>query len=239
MPRILIVDDEVDLADVLAMDFEIEGFESSRATSVDEALNQIHQRAPDLILSDVRMPNKSGFDLLQAVRTDLKSQMSFMLMSGFSDLGSDDAFASGADAFVAKPYDRDTLLTMARRLLLPLGAARIKKGLFPIPAKNLIRGSDGLLGQAELGLQGFFAPLGGDEKLRLVPNIAVEFEVTHKNALLRGNGIVRWRRHQTQEKLPPGLGIEIWDLEDRSIPTFESLLQGMGPARIPKSASFV
>jgi len=235
MSKILIVDDETDLSEILAMDFEIEGFDAFRAESVDEALELFQSHKPDLVLSDMRMPQKSGFDLLTSVRQQLASQVGFILMSGYSDLGIDDVFEAGADAFVPKPYDRDQLLILAKRFLLPLGKARFEKGLFSLPHKNLIRGSDGVLQDVSLGLQGFFAPLDAAAKSRLAPNVSLEFEITAQGQVLKGNGVIRWRRNQDSGALPAGIGVEIWDLEEKSLQVFDSLVQGLGSARIPKA----
>jgi len=115
--RLLIVDDDHGIVDLLAMQLKSEGYEIERALGGQEALDLIARDAPDLILLDIAMPGISGFDVLTHVR-DNNLSMAIIMMTAF---GSQDiaveALRRGADNYLIKPFGlEETRLTVARTL---------------------------------------------------------------------------------------------------------------------------
>lgn len=72
-PRILLVDDEPTVLDILRLTLEQNGFVCCTATNGLEALRNLHHRLPNIIISDLRMPGMSGFELLAIIRLDFPS----------------------------------------------------------------------------------------------------------------------------------------------------------------------
>ena len=68
MPKILVVDDETSILNTLQILLRGEGFEVTVAVSGREALERFDDVAPDVVLTDIRMPGMSGLELLAAVR---------------------------------------------------------------------------------------------------------------------------------------------------------------------------
>jgi CheY-like chemotaxis protein len=102
--EILVVDDDAAIRDSVAMLLQSSGYEVTTATNGFEALLQLKRRLPAVVVSDLKMPQMSGFELLSVVRRRFP-QISVIAMSGAYDTG--DAVPGGviADAFYAKGRD--------------------------------------------------------------------------------------------------------------------------------------
>ena len=117
--RILIADDEPNI--VLSLEFLMkrEGHAVSIARDGDEALATIRRERPDLVLLDVMMPGRSGFDVCQAVRADpaLAAVRILMLTAKGRDTDVVKGNALGADAYMTKPFSTHELAARVRELL--------------------------------------------------------------------------------------------------------------------------
>jgi len=108
--RVLIVDDNHDLADNLAELLEEEGYAVETAYSGERALDLASSESFDTILTDVRMPGISGVDLVKRLRGQNPST-SFLLMTAYSsDAVLGEALRAGVRAVLTKPVDLDLLL---------------------------------------------------------------------------------------------------------------------------------
>ena len=113
-PRILVVDDERAFTDVLAEFLEQEGYQVERAYNGDQALRLMQRARPDLVLSDVMLPKRSGTDLVVAARCLFPAQpLPFILLSA----GRDPGLAGDHVCFLSKPLDFDRLLRQVQHLL--------------------------------------------------------------------------------------------------------------------------
>lgn len=107
--RMLVVDDEVDIANMLAEYFRMEGFEVTCANSGPEALAAASSCiAPDIMLLDVNMPGMDGFEVCRRVREHLSCPIIF-LTARIEDVDQLDGFAAGADDYVMKPFSLEVL----------------------------------------------------------------------------------------------------------------------------------
>ncbi|MBN4076236.1 response regulator [Gemmatimonas aurantiaca] len=101
---ILVVDDEETLQSLLQKLFERDGYRTFCAGSVAEAKEALCENKVDVIVSDIKMPGGSGYDLLQYVRKS-HPNIGVILMTGYGDLYSvRDAMLHGADEYVTKPF---------------------------------------------------------------------------------------------------------------------------------------
>jgi two-component system response regulator PilR (NtrC family) len=139
MANLLIVDDELGMRQFLTHLFQREGHVVRVAGSGTEALAQIQQQAPDLIVSDVRMPDMSGVDLLRAAKEQLPDA-EVIMMTAFANVDTArEAFLLGAYDFVQKPFDNDLLKETVTRALEKISLVKEKEALLE-ENKALIQG---------------------------------------------------------------------------------------------------
>lgn len=113
---ILMVDDEESLLDIVGSVLEAENFAVITAKSVDRAIEHLNTRTPDLIISDITMPGKNGFDFFAYVRSLPHLQhVPFLFLSAHSDAESVVAGKEiGSDDYLTKPVDFHLLLSSIR-----------------------------------------------------------------------------------------------------------------------------
>ena len=116
---VLFIDDESRWLKTVKMTLEGEPVKIVTADSPESALKKLHQKAPDLILSDVRMPMMNGFDLFLKVKDDPKlKNVPYVFMSSIDDF---DAMRTakeiGADGYIEKPFDTDKIKTIVHDLI--------------------------------------------------------------------------------------------------------------------------
>jgi len=112
-PRILIVDDENGPRQSLRMVLK-EDYDIRLATGVDDALSQLAEETVDLIVTDIRMPHKTGMDLLKAVREGF-GDIEIIILTGYGELDTAmKAIEYGAFAYLEKPFDHDKMMEKVR-----------------------------------------------------------------------------------------------------------------------------
>jgi signal transduction histidine kinase/DNA-binding response OmpR family regulator len=116
--RILIADDNHDIQEMLCEFFSGEGFEVLQAFDGEEAIRKTASVYPNLVLLDMRMPREDGLDVLRRVReTDLDTAIILHTAFGSEALGLE-ALRAGADDYVKKPVELDTLLERVNAVLI-------------------------------------------------------------------------------------------------------------------------
>src|SRR5829696_3184997 len=117
MANLLIVDDELGMRQFLTHLLQREGHVVRVAENGHDALAQLQQQAPDLIISDIRMPDMNGVDLLRAAK-ELLPEVEVIMMTAFANVDTArEAFLLGAFDFVQKPFDNDLLKEVVTRAL--------------------------------------------------------------------------------------------------------------------------
>jgi DNA-binding response OmpR family regulator len=107
MPKVLVVDDDPVILELLRVNFEIEGFEVVSAADGWEALEQVRTDPPDVVLSDIMMPRMDGLEFVTRLKADRATEaVPVILLSAKAqnvevELGMD----AGADDYVTKPFD--------------------------------------------------------------------------------------------------------------------------------------
>ena len=121
---ILVVDDDPDLVETVSMNLESKGYEVGKAYDGVEAEESIQEKRPDLIVLDVMMPRKNGYELCDQLKNDdaMKDIPILMLTAVGSAVGStgythQDGMQLLADDYLAKPVDMDQLAEMVADLL--------------------------------------------------------------------------------------------------------------------------
>src|SRR5919206_3991470 len=139
MANLLIVDDELGMRQFLTHLFQREGHVVRVAENGRVALEQLQQEATDLIISDIRMPDMSGVELLRAAR-ELLPDVEVIMMTAFANVDTArEAFLLGAYDFVQKPFDNDLLKETVTRALEKISLVKEKEALLE-ENKALIHG---------------------------------------------------------------------------------------------------
>lgn len=117
--QILIVEDERNLADTLAMNLRREGFEVLTAYDGQDGLRQAQLRLPDLIVLDLMLPIKPGLDVCRELRSGSRTKEIPILMVTAKVEESDEliGLAVGADDYVTKPYSLKVLIQRIKNVL--------------------------------------------------------------------------------------------------------------------------
>ncbi|MBC8101163.1 MAG: response regulator [Cytophagales bacterium] len=119
MPRILAVDDEPNIVRLIQVNLERHGYQVETANNGAQALAKIKANRPDLLVSDVMMPEMDGFELLANVRRDpaLMDLPVIMLTAKAQDKDVLEGYKTGADMYLTKPFNPQELLAFVKRIL--------------------------------------------------------------------------------------------------------------------------
>ena len=114
---ILIVDDEAGMRSTLAANLEHQGYKTITCTNGKEGLACIQQDHPDVVISDLRLPDGSGLRLLEGLK-EINPEAAFILITGHASLETAlEALNEGAFAYVTKPFGMDEVYTVVRNAL--------------------------------------------------------------------------------------------------------------------------
>jgi DNA-binding response OmpR family regulator len=113
--RVLIVEDEEGLLEILDLNFRSAGFQVFTATDGITAWQRFDQERPDLIVLDLNLPKLSGFRLLELIRSE--SDVPVLILTAFDFAEAEEVARYRPDAFVKKPFDIQELISVARRLV--------------------------------------------------------------------------------------------------------------------------
>lgn len=111
---VLVVDDNVDLAENVADILESEGFEAVCTGSPEDALRRVEARAFDCVILDVRMPGMDGVELRERMRGALPSACFVFMTAYAADERIEAARSSGVLGVLQKPFGPDALVSLVR-----------------------------------------------------------------------------------------------------------------------------
>lgn len=226
--RVLVVDDDADLRDMLSEMLDTEGYLVECAPSGEAALKLIDELskyhdgcAIDAIVSDVQMPNGDGVHLLRGVNQRYRpfERPKVFFLSGGSVYRNRDLVNLGADAVLEKPIRTDILLPyIDKAVLSKKRRTRVVAHLFVEISSEF--GRTGIRKAMTLNVAaGGMCLVTGHSGF--VPGTDIEFSIAYRDNILRGNGKVRWsnnigQAHHTGIQFTP-------DMEENLRP-FENLV---------------
>jgi CheY-like chemotaxis protein len=225
--NILIVDDEVDLAELVSFEFEMEGSNVLVAENGNDGFALV-QENPDLdvVISDIRMPGGDGIELLVNIKKKNIEKPPVIFMSGFADITLEDAYAQGASAIFPKPFNR-VELTYAVQMAAATQAERWGQDVVEDSDTPTLKKSLESMAKAHedsefrLGKGGFFIKIS--ENFPTVSKV-IRFEVDFEEGDVKkayGFGKVRWVRRDEDSGPHLGCGVEILKLD---VDSMEALL---------------
>ena len=117
--RVLVVEDEPDIRDLLAFHLEREGFQVTRATTGPEALRQLRVAPPDLVILDLMLPEMDGLEVCRRLRADPATAALpvIMLTAKGDEVDRVVGLEMGADDYVVKPFSPKEMLARVRAVL--------------------------------------------------------------------------------------------------------------------------
>jgi two-component system response regulator HydG len=142
---ILIVDDSADTLEMIRRNLKSEGYQTFTALSVVEAIEILNAAPIDLVITDIKMPKLSGYDLIEHIKENFKD-MEIVVITGYPSIkGAVKAVKIGAEEYLPKPFTDTELFSIVQRALEKLQMRRtMKVQLQKIPSAPF-----GLIGQSE------------------------------------------------------------------------------------------
>ena len=116
--KILIVEDDELMIKILKFILNKEGYQLSVVMDGLSAVEQIHSINPDMVITDLMLPYKSGLEVIRFVKENFEKTPIIVLSSlGEEEHSVSEAFKLGADDFIAKPFNPNELILRVKRLL--------------------------------------------------------------------------------------------------------------------------
>lgn len=117
--RLLVVDDEPNLLLAVAACLRADNYEVNTARSGREALMQLAESVPDLVISDIRMPGMDGYQLARQLRGSPRTALVPIVFLTAKDETADriEGFRAGVDAYLTKPFEPDELIAVVNGIL--------------------------------------------------------------------------------------------------------------------------
>jgi two-component system, OmpR family, response regulator len=126
--RVLVVDDEANITDLVATALRYEGFDVEVAATGTDALRAAETFRPDLMVLDIMLPDRDGFQVVQRLRTDGRHVPVVFLTARDSTEEKVKGLTVGGDDYVTKPFSLEELVARVRAVLRRTGAARNGEG---------------------------------------------------------------------------------------------------------------
>ncbi|MDP3711194.1 MAG: response regulator [Mycobacteriales bacterium] len=123
--RVMTVDDDPSILSLVQTTLELDGHEVTKAVDGNDALYKLETSKPDLIVLDVMMPGKNGWEVLEAIRQDVRLARTPVLLLTARDLPDDVQRGRelGASAVLAKPFEPQQLSDLVAALLTAFGGS--------------------------------------------------------------------------------------------------------------------
>jgi len=116
-PRVLVIEDEAGLLDILTVNLEAAGYEVCGAADGLAGLQAFDRERPDLVVLDINLPVISGFRLLELFRASPRPATPVMALTALDFAEAEELARLGLDAFLSKPFDPEALVAIVARLL--------------------------------------------------------------------------------------------------------------------------
>ena len=116
MPKILVVDDEAHIIELVRLYLEREGYEVDEASNGNDAVSKQHAGNPDLILLDLMLPDIDGYEVCRQIRTQSNTPI-LMLTARKEDIDKIVGLELGADDYLTKPFNPRELVARVRAIL--------------------------------------------------------------------------------------------------------------------------
>lgn len=217
--KILIVDDEIDLREIVASELEFAGASVVQAENVSHAQDILRHQKIDLIVSDIRMPGGTGIDLLNFIKSQNVVNPPIILITGFADITLEDAYNLGAEALISKPFKLEELIKLCDCLIKdplqrfsgnPCHPETLLQQTFDMTLDSAVRNEAIGIGRGGMSIK-------VDVKNRVWDgHDVIGFDLAFKDRRLQGLGNVRWWK-PLENSSQIIVGLEFSGLEDGTL----------------------
>ncbi len=183
--KLLLADDSVTIQRVIGIIFATEDYQLLVTDNGDDAYVKAQQEVPDLVIADVSMPGKDGFELCETLKNDprLANTAVLLLPGTFDHFDEDRAQAVGADGWLSKPFESQALLDKVEQLLAaepatPAASVQPQEDEIAEPAENLSGGESVSILAAASATGAAFSELEADPAAELELEFDSEVEET-------------------------------------------------------------
>ncbi|MEY4615103.1 MAG: hypothetical protein RJB66_63 [Pseudomonadota bacterium] len=226
--KILVVDDEEGIRDLVVSEFEFNGATCLQASSGKEAFEVYKAQSPDAVVSDIRMPNGDGLFFLDEIQKANITPCPMIFMTGYSDVPVEEFYDRGVEAVISKPFRLEQLvntldMAMRSRRMGWRRATRIVSSL-----RVVVSWPE----QTEaLASQTFTVGRGGMfihsticfPKINSKAHFKIIYQHEGVEQFIEGDVTVRWVRKESLDDLPLGFGCQFLDLNDDQLDLIGSL----------------
>ncbi len=215
---VLVVDDEADLCEMLAFEFSAKGHRVFSALNGQEAMRILEQEPISLLVTDVRMPDCDGLELLDWVKTRDVWKPAVVLISAYADIALEEAYALGAEALFTKPFrlaaltrvTKHILVSPALRWSVPPEIPPLRSITLHFPSLSGAQQSRAFdIGRGGIAFAGPHSALTPGESI----GFAIQFDEGPFPAL-NGTGVVYWTRPSANPRNPYVHGVEFTSVTD-------------------------
>lgn len=225
--KLLVVDDEPELADLVARNLELRGYQAMAVNTVADAVMALDQSDYDAVLSDVRMPVADGMELIATICNEARPQLNVFLMSAYTDITRANILDHGAMDIFAKPLNFKLIDATIRFFAVPI--EQRYQSTQSAPANNILEARFNSLPEAEstnafeLGRGGFFLNTKAED---LKPGSELPFNISFANGsrTFSGSGKVVWTRSEPRAPFLAGYGIAFTSLDAASCASLKNEL---------------
>jgi len=206
VPKVLIIDDTLDLATSIKKGLVSHGLQVDISTNPLEGLEKIKNNRYDCIVSDVRMPEMDGRELLAEIKKIFPGWPNVIVMSGYQDYSDMDLLDGGAVGFLKKPFEVEKLFKLIRNYYIEDLDLRNRMLTDESSVKAVIKAKIDL-GRSSIGRGGVFVPLEPYPRLKKCDVGHVydfKFESDFIPGQMRVTAEVVWKRMEGEE---PGVGL--------------------------------
>lgn len=213
--RILLVDDDPLFRSTIELDLKRTGYEVIQASNGREALDYLSNHQVDIMLSDIAMPEIDGIELLKKIKEKMLNVPAIMLITGFSDITSTQAYDLGARGLLSKMLNRKGIISAIQSMKPPPLKISDENALnrmkVSLDFKNIDLHLEGQI--LFVNDNGIAVSLG-----KKLPQVYDECQLkimSEKNEAIEGSGYVTWVRLVESEQTPTGCGIEFSQMSEQ------------------------
>jgi len=172
-PTVYFIDDSATMREVIKIAFRRENIDVVACHDADAAINQMRESPPDVVISDVIMPGKDGYDVCQLIKQNpATANTPVVLMSGVVNRSvAEKAFAVKADELIRKPFQPQDLIARVKHLLQPSDKDKDKDKKPEIPAVGARNGQVVANTGASAALSSIFAGPANGGRAEVSPSV--------------------------------------------------------------------